>query len=65
MNVSTDLEMVPFLLDELGLEAPLKQMPRAFVTEIEIGHVAAVEKLHPRRQVGFGRFDEEVIVIRH
>jgi len=35
------------------------------VTAVEVACVAAVEKLHSGRQIGLGRFDEQVLVVIH
>ena len=54
-----------FLLDKDSLEAALQEMPDPLVPTIERLRVDAIEKLHPTRQVGIRRLDEQVIVVAH
>jgi hypothetical protein len=49
----------------MPLETSLKEVPRAMVPAVEVARVAAVEKLHARRQIGLGSLHKEVLVVRH
>jgi hypothetical protein len=54
-----------FLLDKDCLEAALKEMSDSSVLTIEPLCVDSIEELHPTRQTGSRRFDEQVVVIGH
>ena len=63
MEVTAKFGKVPLLLDKMGLETPLEQVPDAPVAEIEVAGVAAVQQLHSRGEVGLRGFQEEVVVV--
>jgi len=61
--MESHFQQVVFLLDKDRLESTLKDMPDSCVLAIESLCVDAVEELHSTRQVGFRRFNEEVVMV--
>ena len=52
-------------LNEDRLEASLEKMPGPLPLDVEVGGVRAVYVPHDLRQVPFGRFQQQVIVVAH
>ena len=63
--MESQFQQVAFLLDKDRLESTLKDMPDSCMLAIEPLRVDAVEELHSTRQVGFRRFDQQVVVVAH
>ena len=63
--MESQFQQVAFLLDKDRLESTLKNMPDSCVLAIEPLCVDAVEELHATRQVGFRRFDKQVVMVVH
>lgn len=53
------------LFDDPSLEASLEEMTDAVVAAVESHRVQAVQSMHPSREVGLIRADQQVKVIRH
>ena len=64
-DVARQLEAVALLLDRLGVEPPLKQMPDPSVTAVVRLRVAPAEQLHPARERPIGHVEHEMHVVRH
>ena len=50
-------------LDHAGLEAALEEMSAAGVAAVEPHRVEAVQPLHPARELGLGRLDQQMEVV--
>ena len=64
-GVAEHVPEVRLFLDQLRVEAPAEEMPPSFVPAIEPACVAAVEPLHPLREISLRSLDDEMKVIRH
>ena len=56
---------MPVALDEACAEAALEEVAVEPVPAVEQLGIRAIEALHPLRQVGRRRLEEEVVVVRH
>jgi len=65
VNVARQMLQVLICVNENGFESALKEMANSVPLAIEIGRVADVDPLNCTTQVGFRRFHQEVIMIRH
>jgi len=54
---------MPVALDDPCLEASLEEMPAALVAAVEPHRVDGVQALHPLRELGLRRLDQEVEVV--
>ena len=64
-HVARQLQQVGVALDQDGLEPTLEEVAHEPVAAIDPLRVDAVELTHPFGEVGIGRLDDEVIVVRH
>ena len=64
-DVPSQFQQVAFLLNKDRLESTLKDLPDSCMLAIESLCVDAVEELHSTRQVGFKRFDKQVVMVAH
>ncbi len=65
MNVLDQLPRIGVLLDQMGLEATLVQMPATAVTAIETDAVSRLEPTGRVAQIGARCLGQQVKVIRH
>ena len=52
-------------MSETRFVAPLKQMANALMTTVKALGIAAIQPLHPDPEIGFRRFDKQVIMVTH
>jgi hypothetical protein len=64
-DVATRFLQIPVAFDEIRLKALLEDVPTTAMTCIEALGIAAVQPMHPSRQLVLTGLDEQVIVGRH
>src|SRR5437879_10044809 len=65
MHIPGDFLPAPIILHQHGLEATLKQVAAPTVPPIEPDTVADAKPLHGPAEIGFGCFEQQMIVIVH
>src|SRR5690606_31046591 len=65
MNVIDESGQRRILLHEDRLITSLKHVPALVVEPVKSGGECALQPLHSRDQIGFGRLDGEVVVVAH
>ena len=64
-DIARQFEEVAVTLNQNRFIAPLEDMPDPPVNAVEALRIHAVELTHAASEIGFGRFDQEMIVIGH
>ena len=64
-DIARQFEEVTVTLNQNRFITPLEDMPDPPVNAVEALRIHAVELAHAASEIGFGRFDQEMIVIGH
>ena len=64
-HIPTEFQKIGLPLHHQAFETALQEMPDALMTPIKALGIATIQAPHAATQVGFGRFDQQMVVISH